>query len=268
MRKVAILNYRYGSFNDPCAYLLREIASVWREDGVEVVVLHGPGQRVDADLIILHVDLTVVPMDHLAYLRQFKLALNSPVVDISKRAISSHLVRTPSEYDGPVMTKSNRNCSGFKEAELAARGVLPSNYSKVFTSYRIYKTPAEVPPEIWQDRDVVVEKFLPERRRGQYCLRTWVFFGDKETNSLSYANEPIIKSANVVHRVPVAKVPEELRQIREELGFEYGKFDYAIVDGRAVLYDANRTPSLGVFNREKYMPNIRLFASGLDYYFQ
>lgn len=50
---------------------------------------------------------------------------------------------------------------------------------------------------------------------------------------------------------------------REEEGFDYGKFDYAIVGGRVVLYDANRTPSLGAFSREKYMPTIKLFASGL-----
>lgn len=264
MRRVAILNHRFGSFDDPCAYLLREIAAVWREDGVEVLVLHGPGSRVDADLIIQHVDLTVVPMDHVSYLRQFPVALNAPVVDISKRSISSHLVGSPGEHDGPVIAKANRNCAGFKEAELAAKGLLPPTYSRVFTAYRVYPTTSDVPPELWQDRDVVIEKFLPERRRGQYCLRTWVFLGDKETNSLSYANEPIIKSTNVVHRVPIADVPEELRAIREELGFDYGKFDYAIVDGRVVLYDANRTPSLGAFDREKYMPNIRLFASGLD----
>jgi hypothetical protein len=29
--------------------------------------------------------------------------------------------------------------------------------------------------------------------------------------------------------------------IRRELGFDYGKFDYGIVDGRVVLYDVNRT---------------------------
>jgi hypothetical protein len=266
MSHIAILNYRYGSFNDPCVYLLKEIAAIWQEEGVKVSVLNGPGPRLDADLVISHVDLTVVPMDHVAYLRQYPRVMNGPVVDISKRMISAHVVDCPDDYDGAVITKSNRNCAGFKEAELAAKGILPQRYARTFTAYRVYPSTAEVPAEIWGDRDVVVEKFLPERRGGQYCLRTWVFFGNKETNSLSYAQEPIIKSMNVTHRVPIAKVPDELREIREELGFDYGKFDYAIVDGKVVLYDANRTPSLGAFSREKYMPTIKLFASGLQDY--
>ena len=37
-------------------------------------------------------------------------------------------------------------------------------------------------------------------------------------------------------------IPRELRSIREEMGFDYGKFDYGIVDGEVVLYDVNRTP--------------------------
>ena len=37
-------------------------------------------------------------------------------------------------------------------------------------------------------------------------------------------------------------VPEELRQTRRQLGFDYGKFDYGVVNGEVVLYDANRTP--------------------------
>jgi hypothetical protein len=264
MSHVAILNFRHGSFDDSCVYLLKEIAAIWREEGVKVSVLNGPGPRIDTDLMISHVDLTVVPVDHVAYLRQYPRVLNGPVVDISKRMISAHIVSNPNSYEGPVITKANRNCAGFKEAELAAKGFLPPKFSRVFTSYRVYNSTSEVPSDLWMDRDVVIEKFLPERRGGQFCLRTWVFFGEKETNSLSYANEPIIKSSNVVHRVPIAKVPDELRQMREELGFDYGKFDYAIVDGQVVLYDANRTPSLGAFSREKYMPTIKLFASGLS----
>jgi hypothetical protein len=31
--------------------------------------------------------------------------------------------------------------------------------------------------------------------------------------------------------------------MRARLGFDYGKFDYGIVDGQVVLYDVNRTPA-------------------------
>jgi hypothetical protein len=59
-------------------------------------------------------------------------------------------------------------------------------------------------------------------------------------------------------------VPDELREMRKSLGFDFGKFDYAIVDGRVVLYDANRTPAVGNFSREQFMPRIRLLAEGLN----
>ena len=46
------------------------------------------------------------------------------------------------------------------------------------------------------------------------------------------------------------------------MGFDFGKFDYGIVDEQVILYDANRTPTLGGV-REQYMPRVRLLADGL-----
>jgi D-alanine-D-alanine ligase-like ATP-grasp enzyme len=37
--------------------------------------------------------------------------------------------------------------------------------------------------------------------------------------------------------------PAELLALRRELGLEYGRIDYVIVDGRVVIYDVNKTPS-------------------------
>jgi hypothetical protein len=47
-----------------------------------------------------------------------------------------------------------------------------------------------------------------------------------------------------VRRELVPEEPDELREIRRSLGFDFGKFDYSIVNGRVVLYDRNRTPSV------------------------
>jgi hypothetical protein len=35
-----------------------------------------------------------------------------------------------------------------------------------------------------------------------------------------------------------------MRQRRRELGFDFGKLDFVLRDGKAVLLDANRTPAL------------------------
>lgn len=260
--RIVILVHRHGSFTEPL-YFLHEIAEVWKEKGIEIVVHRGPQRPVDADLIINHVDLTVVPPDHLAYLRQYPKALNLAAVDISKRMISRNLVLPGDGFAGPVLVKADRNCSGWREAELAQKGHLPPHFLTVVPDYRIFSSSAEVPENVWRSREVVVEKFLVERIGEFYGLRTWVFLGDQETNSLSYATEPIVKQRGVVRREPVDEVPKALREIRVELGFDFGKFDYGIVDGEVILYDANRTPGLGTFPKEQYMPRIRTYADGI-----
>jgi hypothetical protein len=135
------------------------------------------------------------------------------------------------------------------------------------SDYRIFDSPRCVPWTVWRNRDLVVERFLPERRGEFYCVRTWLFLGDRETHSLAYARCPVIKLADVVRREVLSEVPEALRQRRRELGFDYGKFDYAIVNDQVVLYDANRTPSLGNFAPEQYMPRVRHLAEGIETFF-
>ena len=37
-------------------------------------------------------------------------------------------------------------------------------------------------------------------------------------------------------------MPDERRAERERLGFDYGKFDFVVREGKAILLDANKTP--------------------------
>jgi hypothetical protein len=260
---VAIFVYRHGSLDDSSNYLLREIASEWRDQGCSVSVVRGPGPKIDADIVFNHVDLTVLPPDHVAYLRLYPRVINGAVVDISKRLISRQTVRPGDGYGGPVIAKANLNAAGSKEAELALRGFFPPAYARVFDEYQVFDSPSDVPDDYWRSSGIVVERFLVERIDDFYCLRTWVFLGDQESNSLSYANVPIVKQRDVVRRDVVPEVPEALRRMREELGFDYGKFDYALIDGEVVLYDVNRTPTLGAFSREEFLPRVRHYAAGL-----
>jgi len=61
---------------------------------------------------------------------------------------------------------------------------------------------------------------------------------------------------------PVA-VPDELRAERSRLGFDYGKFDFVVHEGRAILLDANRTPSAPPPSPEVDASNVHL-AGGID----
>jgi len=276
MGNIAILVHKNDRF-EAMHYFLHAISEIWRESGWEMRVLQGPQGKISADLAILHVDLTRVPNRYLKYLEQFPKVLNGQVADISKKRISRNLVERGDDYDGPVIVKTNRNYGGLGEAmhvsetigvprlAHALRRRLPWSMRDALavSEYRVFQTKKEVPFPVWVNRDLVVERFLPEMHDGFYCLRTWVFFGDRETNSLSYSNEPVVKSTNIIKREAVPQVPEELREVRRKLGFDYGKFDYSIVERRVVLYDANRTPTLGAFPRDQYLPRVRHLAEGL-----
>jgi hypothetical protein len=300
MHHIIILLHKYDTF-EKSRYFLHEIAEIWREEGLRVSVLNGPGSYVDADLAIMHVDLTVVPADYLAFVRQYPVIINGSVTDISKRLISTNLVCRDDSYQGQVIVKANQNCGGAREVRIARMRSLLGRYNQSLreearlarmrsllgryyqflrdklplisrsgpsiSDYTIFKSTSQVPRVVWDNPDLVVERFLPERRDSLYCLRTWIFLGDRETNSLYYSLQPIVKSSsNIVRREMVAEVPEELRQMRQNLGFDFGKFDYVIADRQVILYDANRTPTLGSLSKDQFMPRIRLLAKGIHAY--
>ncbi|MGD0461446.1 MAG: hypothetical protein ABSB74_03055 [Tepidisphaeraceae bacterium] len=274
MRHIVIITHEHDEFAKT-NYIMRGICEAWRENGLNVTALRGLGKRVDADLAVLHVDLTVVPEEYLEFMRQYPVAINAAVADISKRRISCNLVHRGDGYDGAVIVKTNLNFGGGREAEVAQRTSLLRKYVRAVRrrlpwswraeigvwDYPIFDSVAQVPRAVWHNRDLVVERFLPERRDGFYCMRSWIFLGEVERNILMYANQPIIKSLVAVRKEP-AEVPDELRQMRRDLGFDYGKFDYGIVDGRVVLYDANRTPTVG--DPALYVPLFKILAPGIE----
>lgn len=256
------------------SYFMRVIGEVWASQGVGVRVQRGPGEVRDADLVVNHVDITVTPPAYAECLAHARRTINGRVLDISKRVVSQSLVKPGDGYAGPVMVKTDRNFGGVREARQPGlwrrcrrwwQSCAPwtqRDHLRV-DDYRVFDTAAQVPEEVWRNPHLVVERFLPERRDGCFCLRTWTFLGDRETNSLSYAREPVVKSAGVVRREVIDDVPDELRAHRRRLGFDFGKFDYVLHDGRVVLFDANRTPALGHFAPEQYLPRMRLLAEGL-----
>ncbi|HOH25338.1 MAG TPA: hypothetical protein PKY68_09695, partial [Bacteroidales bacterium] len=113
------------------------------------------------------------------------------------------------------------------------------------SAYPVFSSMAEVPKAVWRNRRLVVEKFCPEREGDHYCLRQWIFLGDRGVSQRLVSLNPIVKFPNEVHLEYGPPVPESLREMRSRLGFDYGKFDYVVVDGEVILLDANRTPALG-----------------------
>jgi hypothetical protein len=202
----------------------------------------------DADVALLHVDTTVVPEAYRAALRRYPVVINGATGDIGKRRFSQQLVGADEAYAGAVIVKTNANAGAVpewlhQEVERQAGRPMGPAIRPMLSRYPIFASASEVPEAMRRDPDLVVERFLPEQDERGYYMRHWVFFGRHERCNRVLGTHPVVKAADIVERVPVP-VPDEIREWRRRLGFDYGKFDFVIHEGKPVLLDVNRTPTV------------------------
>ncbi len=232
----------------------------WRPAGLKVLVHQGTATAPPARAGILHVDLTVVPAAYLDLGQRYPRTLNGRVADISKRRVADGLLRPGDGYDGPVVVKTDRNHGGKAERALrraergrlwrvlaAAAERLPGRWTGGLPggNYQVFRHARAVPRWVWHQPGLVVQRLYEERREGLFALNQWYFLGTAEVVSTMLAPVPFVNMASVTRRIPLhGEVPDELRERRRALGFDYGKFDYVVEGGRAWLLDANRTPHL------------------------
>ena len=233
------------------------VARRWEDDGYRVSHIYGPDESAEADVLIVHVNVSVVPDRYLQFAKRFPVAVNSALIDIRKRTISANLVKREDEYDGPVIVKTDLNYGGIME-ELTGRGELrPLSFVQRVKrklkikdpslirspkDYLVYQSKKAVPARVFKDPELVVERFVPEKHDDEYYHRRYVFLGDAECNVIWAGRDPINANDEDGHRSWNEPVPPELRKLRLEFGADYGKIDYAIVDGRVEIFDINRTP--------------------------
>jgi hypothetical protein len=252
--RIAVITHEYDRFQSRRGILLRkdspymlfDILAELERRGHSVRILRGPSTRHDADIAVLHVDATVTPADYVDYARGFPLCLNLGATDISKRRISGAIIEGNDGWAGAVIVKSNLNHWGTPEQDLnrqSARAgkAVPFPGVKTFAQYRIHASLAEVPQDVLKRPDLVVEKFIHEPEPDGFAARFWIFCGDRERCTRYVSPQSLVKGDDTIRREPVP-VPDELRALRRQLGFDYGKFDFVVHDGRAVLLDANKTP--------------------------
>jgi hypothetical protein len=266
-RRFAILTRADDRFRER-HYLVQPMIPLWSELGIETVVTSEEDEPVDADAALLHVDLTVIPDACLRAAERYPRVLNGRVRDIRKRTFSTSLVTREGDDPGPVFVKTDWNCGGRAEFRAALLGSRPGRLMRALglgeffvrvceeleeerswarrrwihtADYQRFASRADVPAAVWRNKNLVVERFLAEREGEDFCCRHWVFFGARERHSRTRSSNVAVKGRLSVTPLEVP-VPDELRKIRERLGFDYGKFDYGVVDGQLVLYDVNRTP--------------------------
>lgn len=261
----------------PPNYMIEGMLGLWRAAGHDLLIRPLGRLSRRPDVTIAHVDRTYVDEALLAREREAAPVINGAVTDISKRTISTALVTPDDAYDGAVMVKSNLNFHGAAERRARAlpvriadalwrktKTILPKGWTRETLHYRypIYDSKAELPAWIWTDPNYVVERFLPERDGDLYVTRSWIFFGDRDHTRISRSHSPIVKAENTVSHEALDGPPEDLRAIRRKLGFDYGKFDYVEREGRAILFDANKTPTMAG-RAPRHMELLGHFADGL-----
>jgi hypothetical protein len=246
-------------FRKTSPYLLFDVLEELKRRGHSVRVQRGPEKTHDADIAVLHVDATITSADYLDCARSFPFCLNVETADISKRWISGALLRENDAWQGPVIVKSNLNNRGIPETFLnrqseRARRPLPFPEIPTLHPYEIYASVGDVPDGVFDNYDLVVEKFIPEKEPDGFAVRFWVFCGESERCTRYVSPNGLVKASETIRREPVP-VPDEIRERRRELGFDYGKFDFVMHEGRAILLDANKTPG-----RPKNL--VKMFAAG------
>lgn len=269
-------------------YLVQLMIPRWEAMGFNVAVVTEMDTFVPADVALLHVDLSVVPDSCRRLAERYPLVLNGSVLDIRKRRFSQQLLDRQAPHSGEVIVKSDWNYGGWREFRL---GVLESLIGRLLLRryseesvcrklgwlevrkpwrwrrmlpvghYHVYAERDRVPGGVWDNPNLIVERFVVERAGNNYCCRHWLFFGRQEVTRRVTSPHPVVKADGKLE--PTSDpVPGELRAIRAQLGFDYGKFDYGIVDGKVVLYDVNRTPGTSA-DPQRHAQTIDVLSEGL-----
>ena len=259
IKSIAILGYDMGMPPTDDRYIMSHFRKYWLQQGIDVKVLRGIKENIDADIVLNHVDLTVTPDDYIKYMEKFRYKVNINVRNISKKLYSQNLLTKNDNYDGKVFLKTAANCGGkfdffIRQAEKHGKPLFNRDRQRNWGTksfmdsynYTLFNHIDEVPPDVWDNDNLIVEKFVPEIAENNiYQVRYWFFFGDREINIGVQSDKPVIKGPNITNRFYIEYVPDELREYRSKYGFEYGRFDYSIVDGQFNLFDMNRTPTIG-----------------------
>ncbi|QDC09353.1 hypothetical protein FHY55_08895 [Oceanicola sp. D3] len=251
-------------------YVTGVLCDIWKEQGHSIHV--GRDFAADADLCILHHDRTRLDPADVPEAPKGVRVLNGSVLDISKRQYSELQVMPGDGWEGPVIVKSNLNSFGSPEVRASRSRLTRARRRLAGVSWKLARvlpkrtypvlgSAAEVPRWVWGREDLLVERFMPEREGELYCQRGWLFFGTRGYGYKIYATDPMVKTGTMVKYDYLDEVPPEIEAHRASMGFDFGKFDYVVHDGRAILLDANKTAT---FAGDPRSERIMALAGGLE----
>lgn len=267
-KSIAILTHQERGQILSTRYYLAQLINVWKEMGINVHISDGR-RYTPADAAILHVDTSVVGDEYLKLAARYPVAINGRVRSILKSSFSDHILKKDDTYPGRVIVKTDANYGGISEYLIGMKNDNSKNPEMELTrpwrkreilmsqEYPVFDSIRDVPCGVWKNKKLIVEKFQAEvMANGDYRVRAYLFFGQQELGMWFSSPDPVIKGGTSSDRGVLDEVPEKLREVRRETGFDYGRFDYTEIDGRVVLFDINKTPafsdeSLGLIPTQK-----------------
>ena len=123
-------------------------------------------------------------------------------------------------------------------------------------NYPILERKEDVPAGVWENENLMVERFVPEREGDLFYIRYWIFLGNQGWARRFGSRRPVAKFGTRVTDEETVSVPRELIELRDCMGLDYGRFDYVQHGNRVMVFDVNKT--LGAGN------NVDDFADELD----
>lgn len=234
-------------------YILHALIAPWRARGHAIEIQSGWAKRPAADLVIPHIDVTVLPTDAVAFLNSYPNVVNRRLTDISKRRVSANLLQRDDPWPGPVMVKTDANHAGIPDF---VRRPAPPRWRRLLARdpqplppppaarYRIYGRLADVPPEVWRDRSLVVEKLITQREGDHYILQQWWLMGDAVVYRSQAGYAPVVAGPDIERRAAMPiEAPPELQALRARTGLDFGKVDFVRHDGGITVFDIATTPT-------------------------
>ena len=236
------------------------------------------------------VDLSIIPEDYVRYCEEFPRVVNRRVTDIRKSIFSTCRVQPGDAWRGRVIVKTDRNYGGrpelrilgnkhrisgiYRRARYVTRRLIGQSYERSGVdlstasslnphNYPIFDSVDAVPPGAFENPALIVERFLQEPSEDGYVLRSYNFLGDRWFSRRRVSPNPIVKAYNS-RLIDSPTVPPKLIEIRNSLGFDYGKFDYLMHEGEPILLDVNTTPTVVKGeNHENLLRSLNHLASGI-----
>ena len=260
MKHILIVFHRNATLIAIRSSVICRFARIWRSMGYRVTFQCGIDRLPTADLVFLHVDLSVVPDEYIEFAARYPVSVNGRVRDIRKSTISDNLVFPGDDWTGPVIAKSDLNYAGKPEYILTYGNSIRKNTAsryfhyirnwvggrrdnprfKSWRDYRIFDSLGEVPGEIVNDPEIVLERFLPDLHDGIYTAYAYQFLGHASVTRRITSTHPVVKGESSSKVVFVEPNPEA-EAWRRQFRLDYGKIDYVIHNGKPILLDVNKT---------------------------